>query len=429
MESIVQAKSEDRLIHGLDFKSPLNSSSYVTRRQEATWFSPNAVADPASSKTIRMNVTSSDGWIDLNTLVFSAVLRGTSTNSANKLQFLSNDAGILFSRLTVHCGGALVEDIQYYNKLCLMMDELQPNGKKQNDAIYSISAPLTTGLGQDGKSAEIDPGDAGERRIMWRPYLSGLCYGQSKLLPACFLGQGGLQLTWELAPGIDVCSTNVTAHSTTYTLSDIRAHADVVYLETSLQNSFAEAMLSSKPLVLHFETFVNTLHQFAKNASFDVHIARQFTRLNSIFSVFGWPAIDAANDKKDINAMYCPTNTAEQMQTFLSIGPQRWSDFDRTGPAQLFYYLQQAIGNWNATTHTLNMDFDSYRSTKHIQAYQLEKAPPSDASGENVQSGNLVTLHWKGVGNDTNTSVDKVWTFCHASVALEIRDTGCALYD
>ena len=95
----------------------------------------------------------------------------------------------------------------------------------------------------------------------------------------------------------------------------------------------------------------------------------------------------------------------------------------------MFYYLQQAIGNWNATTHTLNMDFDSYRSTKHVQAYQLEKAPPSDASGENVQSGNLVTLHWKSVGNDTATSVDKVWTFCHASVALEIRDTGCALYD
>ena len=73
---------------------------------------------------------------------------------------------------------------------------------------------------------------------------------------------------------------HVTAHSTQYTLSDIRAHADVVYLETSLQNSFAEALLSSKPLVMHFETFTNTLHQFAKNSSFDVHIARQFTRLN-----------------------------------------------------------------------------------------------------------------------------------------------------
>ncbi len=75
------------------------------------------------------------------------------------------------------------------------------------------------------------------------------------------------------------------------------------------------------------------------------------------------------------------------------------------------------------------MDYDSYRSTKHIQAYQLEKAGGSDAAGENVQSGNLVTLHWKGVGTDTATSVDRVWSFCHHSVALEIRDTGCALYD
>ena len=94
MESIVQAKSEDRLTHGLDFKAPLNSSSYITRRQEATWFSPNAVADPTSSKTIRMNITSSDGWVDLLTLVFSAALRNTHPTQANKLQFLSNDAGI-----------------------------------------------------------------------------------------------------------------------------------------------------------------------------------------------------------------------------------------------------------------------------------------------------------------------------------------------
>ena len=170
------------------------------------------------------------------------------------------------------------------------------------------------------------------------------------------------------------------------------------------------------------------MHRFAKNADFDVHIARQFTRLNSIFTCLGWPEESAVADRKDVNALYCPSNY-EAMATFLSIGANRWSDFDRVGPSQLFYYLSQAIGNWNATTHTLNMDYDSYRSTKHIQAYQLEKSGGSDASGENVQSGNLVTLHWKGVGTDTATSVDRVWSFCHHSVALEIRDTGTALYD
>ncbi len=141
-------------------------------------------------------------------------------------------------------------------------------------------------------------------------------------------------------------------------------------------------------------------------------------------------AADIAADRKDVNAFYCPQDEkGENLQTFLSIGPTRWSDFDRVGPSQLFYYLSQAIGSWNATTFTLNMDYDSYRSTKHIQAYQLEKAATSAASGENVQSGNLCTLHWKGVGTDAATSVDRVWSFCHHSVALEIRDTGCALYD
>jgi len=251
MESIIQAKSEDRLVGALDFKGPLSTSSYITRRQEATWFSPNPIADPTSSKTVRISITSSDAWIDLNSLVFSAILRNTDTTAANKLQFLSNDANVLFNRCTVHVGGAVAEDTQYWNKLTLMFNEMQPSDKKQNDAIFSISAPAANALGSNAKSAEIDIGDAGARRVMWRPVVSGLCYGQSKLCPAFALGSGGTTFSFELAPGIEICSTNTSAHSTSYQLSDIRAHADVCYLETSLQNSFAESLLSSKPLILH----------------------------------------------------------------------------------------------------------------------------------------------------------------------------------
>mgnify|MGYP002809972241 CR=1 FL=1 len=116
----------------LNFRGPLNSSSYITRRQEATWFSPNPIADPTSSKTVRISVTSSDGWIDLNTLVFNAILPNTDTTSANKLQFLSNDANVLFNRCTIHVGGAVAEDTQYWNTLTLMFNEMQPNHKKQN---------------------------------------------------------------------------------------------------------------------------------------------------------------------------------------------------------------------------------------------------------------------------------------------------------
>ena len=92
--------------------------------------------------------------------------------------------------MTLRCGGALVEDIQLYNKLTLMMNELQPNNKKQNDAIFGISAPDAAGLGHVSKSAEIDIGDAGERRVMWRPVVAGMMYGQSKLLAACFWRRG-----------------------------------------------------------------------------------------------------------------------------------------------------------------------------------------------------------------------------------------------
>ena len=191
--------------------------------------------------------------------------------------------------------------------------------------------------------------------------------------------------------------------------------------------------MNSKPLLLHFSTFTNQLHQMAKSASIDVHIARQFTRLNTFFCCLGNPttdvAADIAADREDVNAFYCPQNNAgEDLQTFLSIGPTRWADFDRTGPAEITYYLSQAIGSWNAVTHTLNLDYDSYRLNKFVMGYSHEKAAGSHSSGEQVQSGSLVTFHFKGLTAATD-QVEKVWTFAHSAVCLEIRETGAALYD
>ncbi len=70
----------------------------------------------------------------------------------------------------------------------------------------------------------------------------------------------------------------------------------------------------------------------------------------------------------------------------------------------MYYYLQQAIGSWNAVTHTLNLDYDSSRSNKFVMGYSLEKAAGSDSSGENVQGGSLVTFHFKGL----NAATDQV---------------------
>ena len=94
----------------------------------------------------------------------------------------------------------------------------------------------------------------------------------------------------------------------------------------------------------------------------------------------------------------------------------------------MYYYLLQAVGSWNAVTHNLCLDYDSYRSNKFVMGYSLEKAAGSDSSGENVQSGNLVTFHFKGL-RAANDQVEKLWTFCHASVVMEIRETGVSLYD
>ena len=128
---------EDYLIDGLSFKSS-PGASYVTDRRSVSYFTSgsNIYMSGSGTKVARINLTG-DGCLDPSTvrLCYTLVNTVTGAGSVSKyLRPLSGPWGFL-RRARCMVGGAIVDDIDYYNRIHEMLHILTSKPNRDSDAI------------------------------------------------------------------------------------------------------------------------------------------------------------------------------------------------------------------------------------------------------------------------------------------------------
>ena len=73
--------------------------------------------------------------------------------------------------------------------------------------------------------------------------------------------------------------------SSTWSIEDVRVIADIVTLDSALQNSYVEHVLSGKALPINYSTFV-TQYQTITSSDTAVNVTRAVSRLKSVFIDF-----------------------------------------------------------------------------------------------------------------------------------------------
>ena len=129
MEATAQSV-EDFLIDGLSFKLR-PGASYITNRRSVSYFPQGGNQySPNGAKVIRLMLTG-DSWVDPSTIrvMFNLVNNGT----VNQKLYPVSGPWCFFRRLRVLCGGQLLEDIDYYNKVHEMFHYFQSDTVRRND--------------------------------------------------------------------------------------------------------------------------------------------------------------------------------------------------------------------------------------------------------------------------------------------------------
>ena len=84
---------------------------------------------------MRLNLASTTEWTDVASTYIT--FRIVNESATAPLEFVGQPH-VMFNRMQVRAGGALMEDITNYNRLCEQMYALQRTQKRLNSAMYGL---------------------------------------------------------------------------------------------------------------------------------------------------------------------------------------------------------------------------------------------------------------------------------------------------
>ena len=454
MESHLAANTQDSLIQGLSYSLP-NAAEYILARTNVTYFPQggNSYA-PTGVRLIRFQLADNSQFLDPHSIRLMFTL--TNSGAGAPLQ-LKGPPMVLIQRARLLCNGVVVEDIMYANRLYMMLNAMNPQRRNASNTLewqHQDDAPPSAEsiAGTDTVYSSIAAG-AGKRFMAELPF--GLfkqpLYLMLKAAPLTVeleIVQDPAEACWNDAAAVGAVAA--LDMSQTFTLSDVQIKADTCTVSQDLVERYNQHLLSGKPLPIPFSSFITQMQALTGAASFNVQVARAFSRLKGVwFNFYRTPASETGNiqDGPTISSLsvrnyfYYPppggsaiapaalTAANDTLQWQLLIGSKTWPTYPVRGVAETAYRLRCNLDE--AQHGDLDIKFKDYVSKKFIAALDVEKAavgPGAGASftGVRTRGGEQLLLdikNWPGL------VPQRIYVTCHYDAILNLRAEGVEMLD
>ena len=405
MVEAVANSVEDVLIDGLSFRlAP--GASYVQERKSSTFHPSGSNIYSASGTKLIKLLVSGDAFLDPSTFRIMFDLVNMDADSAKELRVLGGPHSF-FRRMRVLCGGQVVEDIDNYNRVHEMFSMLTAKDSRTNvDAEafghhrYDWNAVL---------DKDTIPGIPGgqSRTVLFKP-LSGLL-NQPKYLPIRYCPitielELVNQATDPIVSYLDGGGTNdfsAANTSLTWQMQNVQVKCDLCVLDNQLDNSYAEHLLSGKPLPINYNTYVSQIQSLLSGANGQQKVrqtvTRALSRLKSVFITLDKPAPDSAIVYKDWNSFYSPMesyatgvygkyNSNGEIADFqLQLGSKLYPEYPIRSHAEAYYQLRKCLGVQSSSVHNFDITSNEYRNRKFVLGIDFEKVLEMGWSGANTR--------------------------------------------
>ena len=439
---------DDLLIDSFQFKlAP--GASYVQDRRTISYFTAgsNIYQSGSGTKIIRINLTG-DGWLDPSSIRLHFTLKNNDTTVGRSLRTIGGPWSF-FRRVRCLIGGALIDDIDYYNRVHEMMHICTTNNNRENDDVEGFGHRWDSKEIYNAFTATSMPGIPANTSMnaCFKP-LCGLL-NQNKFVPLMWC-----PLTFEfevvsgntdaiVSPAGDAITLtfNTTNTSTNWQIEDVRMIADVVTLDSGLQNSYAEHILGGKHLPINYSTYISIL-QSVTFPNVNVSVTRSVSRLKTVFFNFDVDhntvtATQLTSILKDWNsfqhAMSGAYNNTLEMEYQIQIGSKMFPEYPVRSINQAFYELKKALGIASSPFHSISPTRYQYQNDHFIAAVDCERIIEASWTGLNTKAGDLMSIRCKPANSVPSGTVffdaTKIYVMLQTDNILEIRETGCQVFD
>ena len=293
---------EDNLIDSLSFKLRAGAS-YVTDRRSVSFFPHGGNQYTSHGVRVIKIGLNGDQWLDPSTVqLFYTIQNKTELGTDSDLIPLVTGAWGFIRRMRVICGGQIVEDIDNYNRTHEMIHMMKSTEKRINDGIEGFGESENNDFNFD-TADHPSPLPKGQKQTVCFTPLSGLL-SQDKFLPIRYCP---IQLEFEfVGNATDVVQGaksvgTYSGKSETFEITDVQLKCDLVQLDNSLDNEYAQHLLSGKSLPINFSNFT-CASQVITSFDTSVNVQRSFTRVQGVYVSLYAPSGSPA--RREVNQFF-----------------------------------------------------------------------------------------------------------------------------
>ena len=250
-----------------------------------------------------------------------------------------------------------------------------------------------------------------------------------------------------ISPGAAGGASNIDTTNTTtsWSIEQVQLKCDLVTLDSALQNSYADHVLSGKALPIKYSTYVTQHQSLANGLPLTTNVSSAVSRLKSVFINLDGDRAAINNAfpitfaRKDFNAFMHPMigdyNFGNELQLSLQIGSKRFPEYPMMSASESYYQLKKSLGIHGSAFHSISPTYRQYICDHFIVGFDTEKILEAGFSGLNTRAGDLMVIKAQGANNGSlvNTRwtdfATKLHVILHSDQILEIRDTGSQVFD
>ena len=222
----------------------------------------------------------------------------------------------------------------------------------------------------------------------------------------------------------------------------MQVKVDVCTLDNALDNSYAQHLLSGKSLPISYNTFVSQIQAANSTDKNLINVSRALTRLKSVFVTLHRTEEATAITRKFWNNFHSPMATDQtaalkhnsdgEFEFQLQIGSKLFPEYPIRSHNEAYYQLAKTLGVQASAVHNFDIASREYRSTKFILGTDCEKVLDASFTGLNTRAGDLMTVKFDYKASTATLAArkaDRIHIILHSDQILEIRDSGCQVYD
>jgi hypothetical protein len=442
------------LIHSLKTEDgAVGTASYALSRNGRTFGSAGAdqFTPVGGNKIIKIIITGSE-WVDPDS--FKVQMDVVNNGTVDQILRPLSSPHAFFKRVRLNVGGALPENIENYNRVSEMFQNMKAVGTNVNSDAEGFGRRFDL---MDFKNLEMTADHytgikAGQRMtVSFKPLLGLLHQKQMFNLKFC-----PMTLELELCSNyLDPIVTPLVAGaghefdtantSALWTIENCKVKCDLCQFDSEMENSYSSALTKeAKKYAIHYQTF-HALSQSIPPGSndFTMNVNRTLTRLTDVFvSLQGTRGGAGTTDGsycphlKEFNDFWSPMcqYTKAKGQEYdekgeidlfsISLGSKKLIDYDIASHSEAMSQLRKTLGVQSNSLHNFDISRQEYMNNKLIMGVTCEVLAQNTFTGHSLKNGEAVTCRFRH-----NPIINNTPTVMHVLLVsdnvLEIRAGGC----